>query len=232
MSARFVAIKKQLLTQIHSGTVAIGAKVASENQLAQQHGVSRMTARKALTELVNEGYLLRVQGAGTFVADSRPLSSMLTIRSIDEEICERGQRYRSEVLTQKHSAASDSEAACLGLNEGDELCQLDVIHFADDVPVQLEQRLIHPHWAEQFMAQDFSRQTASQYLSRQAPLTQADHVVEAIVPDNKVSAALQIDQRQPCLLVTRRTYSSLGIVSYARLYHPGNRYRLGGHLDF
>ena len=45
-----------------------------------------MTARRAITELVNEGILVRSQGLGTFVSDHRPMSSMLEIRSIHDEI--------------------------------------------------------------------------------------------------------------------------------------------------
>jgi len=52
-----------------------------------------MTARRALTELVTERILARSQGVGTFVSDSRPMSSILEIRSIDDEINQRGHRY-------------------------------------------------------------------------------------------------------------------------------------------
>ncbi len=56
--------------------------------------------------------------------------------------------------------------------------------------------------------------------------------VEAVIVNQKISTLLQIEQNQPCLKISRRTFSAKGIVSYAQLYHPGNRYRIGGHLDF
>ena len=80
MQARYQQIKTAILDQIESGNMRPGDRVPSENQLTEAYGVSRMTARRALTELVEEGMLLRSQGLGTFVSDSRPMSSMLTIR--------------------------------------------------------------------------------------------------------------------------------------------------------
>ena len=59
MQPRFVFIKSQLLDDIAAGDMKPGDKIPSENQLAEQYGVSRMTARRAITELVNEGILVR-----------------------------------------------------------------------------------------------------------------------------------------------------------------------------
>ncbi|MFT4940956.1 MAG: GntR family histidine utilization transcriptional repressor, partial [Paraglaciecola sp.] len=97
VQARFVQIKSAVLDKIESGEMRPGDKVLSENKLAASFGVSRMTARRALSELVVEGILARSQGVGTFVSDKRPMSSILEIRSIDDEIIQRGHRYSNKV---------------------------------------------------------------------------------------------------------------------------------------
>ncbi len=61
-------IKEYLLENIRSGKYSPGDKIESENRLAEIFGVSRLTARKAVGELVQEGYFVRVQGMGTFVS--------------------------------------------------------------------------------------------------------------------------------------------------------------------
>lgn len=61
-------IKEYLLENIKTGKYVPGAKIESENQLAELFNVSRLTARKAVSELVQEGYFVRVQGMGTFVS--------------------------------------------------------------------------------------------------------------------------------------------------------------------
>lgn len=232
MGARFTSIKQALIEQLHNGELVMGSKTPSENQLAQQYNVSRMTARRALTELVNEGYLLRVQGAGTFVADSRPVGSMFAVRAIDTEIVERGQQYHAVVHSQTLIRANADQAGLLAVELDSDLYQLEVVHFADNTPLQFEQRLILPAWASGFLDEDFTAQTASAYLTAQAPLTEADTLVEAVLPSETVVEALLISPSEPCLKVSRRTYSTQGLVSFACLFHPGSRYRLGGHLAF
>lgn len=230
--SRFVVIKSALLDLIEAGQMKPGDKVASENQLAKQFSVSRMTSRRAITELVSEGILFRSQGLGTFVSDHRPMSSILNIRSIDEEIMQRGHRYSTQVVSIQSVTADEKQSALLGTNVDSTAFKTEIVHLENDLPVQLEKRLVNPKWAPEYLEQDFQLGTTSRYLNLVAPLTEADHVVEAVIANQEICTLLQIKQSQPCLKISRRTFSAKGIVSFAQLYHPGNRYRIGGHLDF
>jgi GntR family histidine utilization transcriptional repressor len=232
MQPRFVRIKSKLLEQIESGELSSGDKVPSENQLAESFAVSRMTARRALTDLVAEGILLRSQGLGTFVADHRPMSSMLEIKSINEEITQRGHFYTNRMISIDTILANEQQSAWLNVEIQAELFHSKIVHMENSVPVQLEDRLVNPLWAPEYLQLDFQQITANQYLSKVAPLVQADHSIEAILPQAGVAVLLNISNKQPCLQISRRTYSAKGVVSYALLTHPGNRYRMGGHLDF
>jgi GntR family histidine utilization transcriptional repressor len=232
VQARFVQIKSALLDQIERGEMRPGDKVLSENKLAASFGVSRMTARRALSELVAEGILARSQGVGTFVSDSRPMSSILEIRSIDDEIMQRGHRYSNKVLGVDTIQASERQSVWLGVAANSLIYHTKIVHMENELVIQLEDRLVNPALAPDYIEQNFVHTTANHYLSKVAPLTQADHSVEAILPNKGLAHILNIDVAQPCLKLSRRTYSNKGIVSYARLYHPGNRYRIGGHLDF
>ena len=232
MQARFITIKSQLLDSIEAGDMLPGDKVPSENQLAAQFEVSPMTARRAITELVDEGILVRSQGLGTFVSDHRPMSSMLAIRSIHDEITQRGHQHRSSVLCHQTIQANEQQAVWLDVAVGEDIYHTVLVHWENQSPVQIEDRLVNPKLAHDYLQQDFTQITPNHYLSKVAPLTEADHIVEAVCPSTTEAEELQIDRQQPCLKISRRTYSAKGIVSYAVLIHPGNRYRLGGHLDF
>lgn len=232
MQPRFTQIKSSILDDIETSRMKPGDRVPSENQLAETFGVSRMTARRALTELVDEGILLRSQGLGTFVSDHRPMSSMLAIRSINEEITQRGHAYHCDVIHKTAEPGSEQACAWLGVNNGTTLFYTQIVHYENKLPVQLESRWVNPEFAPDYLQQDFRNVTANQYLSNIAPLTQADHIIEAVLPDEHTAGLLSVHNQQPCLKISRRTFSAKGIVSYAMLVHPGNRYRLGGHLDF
>lgn len=64
---KFKQIKRRLIADIEAGVLPPGARIASESELIQKHGVARMTVVRSLNELVAEGYLVRIKGKGTFV---------------------------------------------------------------------------------------------------------------------------------------------------------------------
>ena len=227
---RYAQIKSHLLQQIEHGELQPGCKVASENQLAEQFGVSRMTARRALDELSEAGFLLRSQGLGTFVADSRPMSSMLQIRNIADEIRERGHQCQIEVVTLEQVEANEQQAYWLGLQHPARVFHSVLVFFENGRAIQYEDRYVNPQLVPEYVQQDFSCITPNEYLSQVAPLTEADHIVEALLPTPDIAQQLAIAESQPCLNITRRTFSKAGIVSFASLIHPGDRYRLGGHI--
>jgi GntR family histidine utilization transcriptional repressor len=105
-----------------------------------------------------------------------------------------------------------------------------IVHCENDIPVQLEERYVNPAGAPEYMNQDFSKITPNQYLSEVAPLAEAEHIIEAVLPSLHVQRLLSIDPDQPCLLIHRRTWSGNIVVSSARLTHPSNRYRMGGRF--
>jgi GntR family transcriptional regulator, histidine utilization repressor len=232
MSApQYAQIKHALRRRIETGELRPGDRVPSENQLVAEFGVSRMTARRAMLELAEEGLLARTQGLGTFVADLRPVSSITQIRNIAEEIRQRGHQHSCQVLALEAVAAEATLAARLGVVEGEPLFLSELLHLENDIPLQWERRHVAAELAPDYLAQDFSRVTPSAYLSAVAPLTEADQTVEAVLAAPATAAVLQIDPEQPCLKITRRTFSHRGVVSLAELVYPGDRYRLGSHID-
>jgi DNA-binding LacI/PurR family transcriptional regulator len=68
----YAAIENDLEQKIRDGVLAPDARVPSENELSREYGVSRMSARQALTNLVGKNLLYRIAGKGTFVSSTRP----------------------------------------------------------------------------------------------------------------------------------------------------------------
>ncbi|WP_088105340.1 GntR family transcriptional regulator [Halalkalibacter urbisdiaboli] len=69
MQTKYNMVKQAIKSKILDGSIVPHQKISSENELMKQFSVSRHTTRKAIGELVNEGWLYRSQGAGTFCAD-------------------------------------------------------------------------------------------------------------------------------------------------------------------
>ncbi|ABV89480.1 histidine utilization repressor [Shewanella pealeana] len=229
---KFEEIKQYILAQIESGEWAEDSRVPSENQLAELFNCSRMTARRALTELTESGVLERSQGLGTFVAGLKSQSSMMAIRNIADEIKDRGHGYSVQQVLLTQTVATGAIAIALGLEEGSTVYQSVLVHCEQGTPLQLEDRFVNPKLVPEYLSQDFTKQTPHEYLSMVAPLTEAKHTIEAKMADVTQLALLEIAATEPCLQITRRTWSRQGVVSFARLVHPGSRFRLGGHLTF
>lgn len=230
--AKYTIIKQYICEKIESGQWLEHSKVPSENELTEQFSVSRMTARRALQELTEQGLLVRSQGSGTFVATFKSQSSLLEIRNIADEIQERGHQHRATQIALQAVEVNEEVAILLALKPGDQAYFSSVLHFEDDTPIQLEQRFVNPKLVPHYLAQDYTKVTPHEYLSSEAPLTEATHEVEAILAKANVCELLNITHATPCLQVKRRTWSSQGVVSLAILTAPGNKYRLGSHLVF
>lgn len=164
--APYARIKRHVVARIESGEWGVASRVPSENQLAAEFGVSRMTARRALLELMQEGWLVRSQGLGTFVADRKPVLSMLEVRNIAEEIAERGHSYASRLLRLEEVAATEAIAMYLGVQPGSKVFHSIIVHIDNGTPVQLEDRYVNPAVAPGYLRQDFARETPNAYLSR------------------------------------------------------------------
>ncbi|ODN72401.1 UTRA domain protein [Methylobrevis pamukkalensis] len=119
----------------------------------------------------------------------------------------------------------------LGLALGAPVFHSLIVHRENDVPVQLEDRHVAPAQAPGYLAQDFVRSTPNAFLSAVAPLSHAEHAVEAVLPQPWECRLLAIARTDPCLLVHRRTFAGLAPVSLARLVYPGGRYRLEGRFS-
>ncbi len=226
----YAKVKRGILEAVRSGHWRPHQRIPSENELVQIYGVSRMTVNRALRELAQEGWLRRVQGVGTFVADTRAQSALVEVRDIAEEIAARGHAHSADVLVQDEQKATPAVAEALGVREGSMVFHSLLVHRDDGLPVQLEERYVRPEAAPGYLAQDFNRTTPHAYLMQAAPLSEAEHIIEAVTSDERESRLLELGQPEACLLLHRWTWSGGRPVSFAHLLFPGSRYRLGEHF--
>lgn len=223
---RYQAIKDFICRQIRDGVYLPADKIPTEQQLTQLFEVSRMTVNRALRELETEGILLRRQGVGTFVSEIQAESPLLEIQNIADEVRGRHHVYSNQLHSLEAVTADQSIAGRLGLQSGEKVFHSVLVHLENGVPLQLEDRYVNAEIAPDYLTQDFSRITPGQYLSSAFPLSELEHIVEAISPDERTQRLLGLVVHEPCLRVKRRTWSHERLISCAHLIHPGSRYRL------
>ena len=223
-------VKQHILQQIHDGIWGAAERIPSENELIAKLGVSKMTVNRALRELAEEGCLVRVVGVGSFVAESKVQVHPLEVRNIAEDIRSRGHAHSARVELLAEEKANARLAQNLSVEPGTQVFHSVIIHFENDEPIQLEDRYVNPEAAPDYLDQDFTELTPNEYLTSVAPIQEVEHIVEAIMPPPQVARFLEMQPGEPCLVVSRRTWTGDRVASGARLYHPGSTYRLGGRF--
>lgn len=223
---RYLQIQRHLLEQIRNDFWPANHQIPPEEQLARDFSVSRMTANKAIRDLVQQGYLTRQPGLGTFVTDRKAESSLVEVQNIAEEVRARGHSYNCRILRSEVIEADDEVALRLAIRIGTRVFHTLIVHQEDNVPIQLEDRFVNPRWVPHYLDTDFNRHTPNEVLVAACPITEVEHVVEAVLADDQTANWLEIATSSACLSMIRRTWSGDHLISYARLIHPGNRYKL------
>ncbi len=226
----YAKVKQAITHKISTGEWEENQRVPSELEMVKALGVSRMTVNRALRELTAEGLLTRQQGLGTFVAKKKAHSALFEVHNIADEISNRGHQHRAELLTLEPGKASVEEAMMLGIRTNHDIFRSVVLHFENELPIQIEERVVNTSLAPEYDQQDFTKRTSYEYLMQVAPMTEGEHLVEAVLPTSIECERLSIKSQEPCLQIKRRTWSGNNIVTAARLLYPGSRFQLFGHF--
>lgn len=226
----FQRIKAHVLAQIQAGVWKEGETIPAEETLARDFGVSRMTVNRAIRELSDEQIVERVRGSGTFVAQQKYQSTLVEIRNIADEIAARGHRHHAELQMLRRTRAGEALARRFELKTGATLFHSVVVHFEDDLPIQVEDRFVNPAVAPDYLALDFASQTPNAYLMRVAPLQAVSFEIEACAPSAELGELLRMRTGEPCLVLHRRTQALGQVASVASMWHPASRYRFTGRF--
>lgn len=132
----YYQLKEILLEEIKQA--APGTSLPTELELCEQFDISRPTVRQAINELVVEGYLTRMKGKGTFIAEPKIQQDFLIVlKSFGEEMQEKGLVPTTKVLGVEKTVCDEKISAALNIPPGSGVIKLTRLRFADNVPIVL-----------------------------------------------------------------------------------------------
>ena len=120
----YLQIRESIYNKIVNGEYRAGDKLPSEDKLAETFGVSRMTVNTALMELVNQEYLVRTQGSGTFVSKVRKEGSKKSVMGFNASMESKGFLVNTNVLIQEMMLPGREISAKLNLPVTQEVLHL------------------------------------------------------------------------------------------------------------
>lgn len=133
----YLQVRNGLTRLIREGRFSPDDALPSERVLAEKLAISRVTARKAIDALVNDGLIVRRHGSGNYIAPKleQPLSRLT---SFTEELKLRGFVPSSRWIRRVVSAAMPEEMVALGLSPGARVARLERVRLADKTPMAYE----------------------------------------------------------------------------------------------
>lgn len=194
----------------------------SERELAEVHGVSRMTARQALSLLESEGVVYRKPPRGTFVAEPRV---RFHVGSFSEEVARMGRRPAAQLLWAERQVATPAVRLALGLADGDSVHAFHRLRSVDDVPFALETTFLPADLTPGILDEPDDGSLWAVLRSRyDIDLARSTAVLESIVLDDASSVQLGVRAGSAGTLLTRRTEDANGrCVEYARDVYRADR---------
>ena len=134
--ALYLEVIEVLMRGIQEGKYPPGAKLPSEEQLAREMGISRVTLREALRALAEDGILFRRHGSGTFVRDKKamPVQDLSTILSISTMFARAGLEHQIVKADHRRIPANQRVAEKLGMNPGEEVWEIERLRAIDGKP--------------------------------------------------------------------------------------------------
>ena len=201
-------------------------RLPSENELAEQHGISRATVRHALDVLERDGWIYREKGKGSFVAVRRVEQEATQLVSTTEDMQQRGWSLTTRVIALKQTPASPQVACALEIDPGApvyELCRLRIVnHEPLSVQTTYLPQALCPALEENDLSLSLFRLLETRYGLR---LWTARSVLRARLVTAYEAHLLRVPETTPVLYIERITYAATGTpVEYLEAVWRGDRY--------
>ncbi len=228
----YMRIKRIINEAAATGDLRDGDAIPSERDVAELLNVSRVTVRKAFSELVREGVLNQKRGSGTYVGGpvirvEQPLSRLT---SFTEDMKLRGIVTRAEILSLRTALPTPEEALKLSLSPSERVSRWRRLRFANDVPIAIEHAVI----PERFLP-DATLVRGSLYAALDAggfKPVRALQRLHAVALDDDEADLLDVPTASPALFIERISYLADGrAVEFTTSHYRGDSYDFVAELS-
>jgi GntR family transcriptional regulator len=214
-----------VLEQLIDAELRSGDAIPSERALVSRLGVSRVTVRQAIADLVEAGALERVHGKGTYVTGPQ-VDSWLHLTSFSREMRDRGLVPATVVLSASEQPADDDIAYALGIRPGHPVIRVERLRTAEGTPMAYEVG----HYPSVLFPGLLQRELGSLYdvfaNDYGVVVTSGEQTVRAESADARQARILGIAKRAPLLVQERITHAGQRVIELSTSWYRADRYRI------
>jgi len=227
----YIKIRESLRERILSGELERGQRLPAEDELAAQFGVSRMTVRQGISELINDGLMYRRHGVGTFVSFPHIERDHSRLTNFFDNSNLQGIKAEAKILSVTVIPAKPKIAKALMISSQEPVINIETLRKADDVPITL-----HDAYIPQYLFPDLTGGDAevldvqnlwTKFEQYGYPVNRAVQKLEAQLANQELAAILKIQPGAPILYKERTVYADDGTpVEFTYCYNRGDMYSL------
>jgi GntR family transcriptional regulator len=222
-------LQRALRGAIENGIIGPDDALPPERDLAEMLGVSRITVRKAIDELVEDGLLIRKQGSGTFVSN-RVEKNFAKLTSFSEDMRARGREPRSVWLNRAEGTVTPEESLTLRSSPGTPVFRFHRIRYADDAPMAIEYATVIASCLTSLETVESSLYEALERTGNRP--VRALQRLRAVLLTAEQAKLLKAQEGEAGLLVARVGYLKDGrAVEYSQSYYRGEIYDFVAELS-
>lgn len=224
-------IEKDIKIKINSKELQSGEMIPSENELKDFYNVSRMTVRHALNNLVNDGYLYRHKGKGTFVSSGKIEKNIHGVRGFTEEMTAIGKVVTNKIISFEVIQTNDFLREKLFLEGTDSVYHVERIRYADDIPVLHEDLYIPTNIFQDLTQEDFLVSFYNYVENKKfLKISHSIQSIEAKLSSKILQNSLDVEPNSPILSITRNTFLTNGRpFEYVVSNYRSDQYRFVQH---
>ncbi|NPC94768.1 GntR family transcriptional regulator [Bacillus sp. WMMC1349] len=223
----YYQIETEIKKLVESANLKPGDLIPSEREFAEKYGVSRMTVRQAINNLVNEGILVRQRGKGTFISRPKIEQTLEGLTSFSEDMKSRGMSPGTKMLGFQIMNCDQRMALKLQINEGASVYEVKRIRLADGIPMAYEISYL-PVDLIKGLTEEIMYASLYDYIENTLLLKiiRATQTLEPSIAYKAESESLDIDEGTPVLLIERYSYLENGRpFEYVKSIYRGDRYK-------
>jgi GntR family transcriptional regulator len=219
---------------IKEGVYKPGDLLPTENELIKKFGISRVTVRKALDLLTNDGLIAKRRGYGTFVQNQKLEQTLTRILHFSSEMEKQGRKTSTSMLANETILANWTIADALNVPEATELIHVNRIRYADGTPMCMENAYLIREKCPQVVGNDFSRHSLRSFLADNYNIiwSHARQKIFAINATSELARHLRIKQGDPLIYIERVSYDQFNNPGeYLQAHYRGDSYYLTAELN-
>jgi GntR family transcriptional regulator len=220
----YLQLQQAIRQAMQSGALKADEALPSERDLARELGISRVTVRKAIAGLVENGLLVQRWGSGTFIAARMHVEQPLSrLSSFTDDMMARGLAPSARFLHRARGLVSPKEAMALSLSPGETVTRIHRLRLADEIPMAIEYAVVPSRYLPD--PEEVESSLYAVLIRRGFAPRRALQRLHAVLLSEEQAELLALASGAAALYIERRSFLAGGeVVEFTCSYYRGDAY--------